>query len=292
MIADTIQSIKNELSCIYHNDLLLEQYAWWILEAITGKNKTQLLIAPHSTLNVKQQQKLTAWITQIKTTQIPLAYLIGNVPFNGLTIEVEPPVLIPRPETEEWVLTLIDQLKRCSAQPLTILDLCTGSGCIALALAQAFPLAQLVATDISEQALDLAQRNAQNNNIHNVQFVKSDLFSHVGSWAPFDLIVANPPYIALSERDSLDVSVSRWEDPHALFAPDDGLAIIKQIIDQSPAYLKTNKELYSSGINQLYIEIGYQQGPIVKQYFEQQSWRLSTIHKDLEKNDRVVSGSL
>lgn len=292
MIADIIHSIKNQLTEAYHDNLLAEQYAWWMLEAITGYSKTHLITHQNKTLTPEQNEQLNSWILQIKTTRIPLAYLIGYVPFLGLTIAVKPPVLIPRPETEEWVSTLIETLKRKGINNINILDLCTGTGCIALALAQAFPLSHVTAVDISEHAIRLAEHNAQKNNICNVTFIQSDLFEGIKTTASFDLIVANPPYIGDYEKESLDTSVTNWEDLQALFAPDNGLAIIKQIINQSPAYLKTHNQLCFSGIDQLYIEIGYKQGPVVKQYFEHQAWRTSTIHKDLEKNDRVVSGSL
>lgn len=292
IIAHLINTIKKELSSVYQDELLCESYAWWMLEAITNKTKTELLVLHNIVLTTEQENKLSSWIEQQQKTHIPLAYLIGSVPFNGLIIDVKPPVLIPRPETEEWVLALIEKLTKLSNQKLNILDLCTGSGCIGLAIAKALPKSQVVATDISEQALHLAKHNAQKNHIPNITFVKSDLFEQLSSTFKFDLIVANPPYVAEDEWEALDASVKNWEDRKALLAADHGLSLIQQIIQNCPDYLKPNPELYSLGIHQLYIEIGYQQGPSVKQLFEKFSWQTSEIYKDLEKNDRVVSGSL
>lgn len=175
-------------------------------------------------------------------------------------------------------------------EPLQILDLCTGSGCIALALADALPKAKVYGTDIADAALALAHENAQHNHITNVNFIKSDLFEKISAAQKFDLIVANPPYIPEQNWSTLEPSVKDWEDKHALIAPDQGLALIKKIIATAPAYLKPNNLLKKLGIHQLYIEIDETQGAIVSTYLQNHGYTHTTIAKDLAGKDRLASG--
>ena len=162
---------------------------------------------------------------------------MGSTPFAGLEILTQPPVLIPRPETEEWTVNLIEQLQGLPDKKLQILDLCTGSGCIALALADALPQAKIFGTDISDSALALANHNKIHNHIPNVEFLRSDLFAQIPQKFTFDLIVGNPPYIDEQEWNNLDPSVTQSEDKHALLAADHGLALIKKIIAAAPIIL-------------------------------------------------------
>jgi release factor glutamine methyltransferase len=269
-----------------------EQHAWWILEAITKKNKSTLIIQETVELKEAQQQQLKEWITKLVDEHMPLQYLIGSVPFAGLEILVEPPVLIPRPETEEWCLNLIEQLKTLENQKLAILDMCSGSGCIALALAKALPAAKVYATDISKQAIALGKKNAIHNKITNITFLQSDLFKQLSPSFTFDIIVSNPPYIAESEWHTLDESVTKWEDKRALTAPENGLCLIEQIIKQAAHYIHPNNEMETHHIPQLTIEMGYQQGPVVKALMEQHGFCYAEIKKDLAGKDRIVCGRM
>ncbi|MDP3889005.1 MAG: peptide chain release factor N(5)-glutamine methyltransferase [bacterium] len=267
-----------------------EQHAWWILEEITKKNKAQLLAQETIELTAAQEQKLQIWIDKLVNQNMPLQYLIGSVSFADLEILVEPPVLIPRPETEQWCLNLITQLKKLKKQNLAILDLCTGSGCIALALAKALPSAKIYATDISKQALALAHKNAIHNQINTVTFLHSDLFADISTAFTFDLIVCNPPYVSPSEWQSLEPSVTQWEDKNALVANNEGLAIIKKIISHAPAYLHANNEMKQHDIPQLIIEIGYKQADTVQKLMESHGFSTIQIQKDLAGKDRIVCG--
>ena len=168
--------IKNSTEQLKKHFDFPEQHAWWILESITNKKKANLIAHETITLTSDQQQKLDSWIDQLINKNIPLQYLIGSVPFIDLEILVETPTLIPRPETEEWCVNLIEQLNKLSHKKLTVLDLCSGSGCITLALAQAFPAAHVYGLDISDKAIALAQKNAIHNRISNATFLHSDLF--------------------------------------------------------------------------------------------------------------------
>lgn len=289
VIASTRQ-ISKQLESIYQDPTLCQQYAWWVLEAITKKSKTELIAQETIMLSPEQQETIKQWVDKLINKKMPIQYLIGSVPFNGVKVLVEPPVLIPRPETEEWCLNLIKQLNLLENKQITILDLCAGSGCIALALAKKFPQVTIYASDLSQKAIALIKRNIIYNKISNITPLHSDLFAAIPLAMKFDLIVSNPPYVSLHEWKQLDESVTIWEDSSALIAGDDGLAIIEKIISQTPEFIKPNSEIKQKNIPQLIIEIGHQQGQAVMKLMEQAGYNNILIHKDLEQKDRTVSG--
>lgn len=291
-ISTLFSNIDAQLRAVYSDPILCEQYAWWTLEAVTGKNKAQLLTHTTITLTEHQQKKLATWLHALVHEHKPIQYLIGSVPFNNCEILVEPPILIPRPETEEWCYNLIAQLKQNNIKNFTLLDLCSGTGCIAIALAKVFPDAQIYAADINSQAVSLSKKNAEHNNCTNVTVVESDLFAHIPAQLRFDLIVANPPYIDPADASTMEPCVTQWEDPRALFAADHGLAITAQIIEQSPAWLTDSKELAHAHIPQLMIEIDCTQANVITTLMHTHNFTESIIHKDLEGKDRVISGRL
>lgn len=282
--------LAKKLNEKYQDPILSGQYAWWILEALTGKKKEQLVADSDGTLTDDQVSTLDDWFDKLFNKSMPLQYLLGTVPFLDLEIIVEPPVLIPRPETEEMVADVIDQLKKLNNQQLTILDIGTGTGCIALALAQAFPNANVFGVDIVEGAVLLAICNAQHNNIKNASFIHSDLFANIAQGLTFDMIISNPPYVAEDEWIELDDSVTQWEDKTALVADNKGTAIIEKIVQQSPAFLKENNEMEKLNIPQLILEIGHKQGEAVTNLLEKANYSAITIKQDLEKKDRIVTG--
>jgi len=283
-------SIEQKLKKTFQDPVLCTQYSWWILEALTGQKKEQLITRSTDDLSEEQLNRLDDWMKEILNRNKPLQYILGSVPFLDLEILVEPPTLIPRPETEELCADLITQLTQLNNQKIKILDIGTGSGCIALSLAKALPNAQVYATDIADAALELAQKNATHNNIKNISFIKSDVFQNIPTDLKFDLIVSNPPYIAPEEWKDLDPSVVEWEDRTALIAQNKGLAIIERIVKQAPQFLKENKELAQHNVPQLLIEIGYTQGSAVSRLLENAGFDAITIKKDLEGKDRIVTG--
>ena len=287
-----IAEIKNRLLSVYPDPELCQQYAWWTLQAITDRSHSELVSNPHIPLTEEQKNKLFHWLDALINAHMPIQYLLGSVPFADLEILVKEPTLIPRPETEEWVLELIQKLLPLRDKKLHILDLCTGTGCIALALAKALPEASVLATDISPDALTLAEKNARHNKVENITFLFSNLFDALPESHRFDLIVCNPPYIAPEEWKSLDRSVTAWEDERALVAADAGLFLIKKIIAQAPAYIKVNCLIAEKKIPQLMIEIGHTQAPAVVALMEQAGYTQITTHIDLEHKNRVVSGRI
>lgn len=284
-----IRDIQNKLQKIYNDHILCNQYAWWLLEAITNKDRAHLVEHMTIELSLDQHILLDSWLKKLIEQQFPIQYILGSVPFNGVDILVEPPVLIPRPETEEWTIHIAQQLQKLPSISLTILDLCTGSGCIAIALAKALPTAHIFASDIEDHAIALTEKNCIHNTIHNVMLLKSDLFESIPQDLKFDLIVGNPPYIATQEWQALEPSVKNWEDKHALVASDDGLKIIADIIKSAPRFLKTNSALENKNIPQLILEIGFRQAGRVRALLKQTGYCDITIEKDLEGKDRVAS---
>lgn len=291
-LSTQIANTAAALDPAYKNKNLCKQYALWMLQAITGKTELQLITQGPLALTPAQEKKLQKWIDAQVNHHEPLQYLLGSVPFGDLEILVQAPILIPRPETEEWCMILLEHLKKLKNKKLQILDLCTGSGCIALTLAHALPQSTVLATDIDERAIVLCKKNAKHNGISNTTCIKSDLFTNIPQTKKFDFIISNPPYIPLDEWKTLDASVKEWENKIALAAEDDGLALIKKIIEQAPEYLKENAELKEKQIPQLMIEIGYQQGPAISDYFIKSGYNNVVVHKDLEGKDRIVSGRI
>jgi len=291
-LSHSIHIISEKLHAVYQDKQLCNQYAIWILQAICNTSMAELLAQKTLMLSPEQQQTIDEWLHKLIDEKMPLQYLLGSVPFANLDILVEPPILIPRPETEEWSLKVIEQMKLLDNKKVLILDLATGSGCIALALASQLPQAAVVATDIAEKALELAEKNREHNALHNVTFIQSDLFEALPQDIQFDLIVCNPPYISFEEFKTLDETVTKWEDYGALVADDNGLAIIKKIIAQAPQFIQTNNEMKQKKIPQLVIEIGYDQGAAVQKIMKESGYNNILIHKDLEQKDRFVTGRI
>jgi release factor glutamine methyltransferase len=208
----------------------------------------------------------------------PLQYIVGETEFFGLPFKVTPDVLIPRPETEHLVEKAIE-LGRLRAAP-RIVDVCTGSGAIAVALARALPAAELTATDLSDAALTIARENAQHNGVEpRIRFSQGDLFAPVAG-ERFDLVVANPPYVPTIERESMSVEVRDHEPALALFAGVDGLDIYRRLIAAAP------NVLVSGGF--IVLEIGYGQARAVEGLLATAGFRQIESIPDLQGIPRVA----
>ena len=177
--------------------------------------------------------------------QVPWQYIVGETEFWGLTIRVNESVLIPRPETEELV-SMIAEHYQSKAKPKRIIDLCSGSGCIALSLKKIFPDAEVIGIEISSEAIEIARKNAAQNKL-DVAFIHADLMdaSYFNDFLPFDLIVSNPPYIADAEKSGMESNVLDHEPSIALFVPDkDPLIFYRTIAGMTDKYLKESGEIW------------------------------------------------
>ncbi|KJU87000.1 HemK family modification methylase [Candidatus Magnetobacterium bavaricum] len=219
-------------------------------------------------------------LIQSRQRRQPLAYIIGEVEFHDLTLVVGPGVLIPRPETELLVAEAVRELSVQSHSALNVLDLCTGSGCIALSIARAYPQAHVIAVDASEAALDYARDNSARNNIHNVEFLSGDLFAHIRRDTRFDLIISNPPYIKSADIDDLQPEIRLYEPPEALDGGSDGLTFYRKILSAAADYLSTD------GL--VMFEIGDGQGADITEIASISGFKSIVIKKDYAQKERFA----
>ena len=178
-------------------------------------------------------------LVQRRAKAEPVAYLVGQREFFSLSFRVSRDVLIPRPDTETLVIEIVDAAK--GAEKPKILDICTGSGCVAIAVAKNLKSAVVTGTDISPAAVVIALQNAVRNGVQDrVEILESDLFAAVPAGTKFDIIASNPPYIPTHEIDQLDAEVAKHEPRLALDGGIDGLMIIRRIIETAPNYAAKN----------------------------------------------------
>lgn len=216
-------------------------------------------------------------------THEPIQYVLGSVEFYGIDFKVNPKVLIPRPETELLVEKTIE-LARQFDEEINVLDVGTGSGCIAVALANNLPHAKLAAVDISTDALEIARQNAQKNGIATIDFHELDILSDRALTAfehKFDIIVSNPPYIASAEKSEIMKTVRDFEPEIALFA-DDPLIFYKRLAGISSSILNNKGALVC--------EIGFDQGQAVKKIYLENKLTNIDVLQDYQGHDRIVIG--
>lgn len=242
-------------------------------------NKTWLLTWPETTLTSEQLQQFEHYL-QLRQQGMPIAYITGEKDFWTLTLNVSPATLIPRPETELLVEAALDKL--ATDKPYDILDMGTGSGAIALAIASERPLCKILASDSNLEALDMAKKNSKKLNISNVSFCQSHWFENIPRQS-FDIIVSNPPYIAHDDPD-LEDNVKQFEPLSALYAGNDGLNDIREIIQNSHDYL-------CSG-GWLLFEHGYSQAQAIQNLLENSGFTQITTLNDLNHLARVTQAQL
>jgi release factor glutamine methyltransferase len=283
-------------------DWTIQKLLNWITEYLTDKNidsprlSAELLLS--HVLEMKRIELYMYFDKPVEKEQLdvlhnmvrragqsePIAYLTGKTEFYSIELNITPDCLIPRPETELLVEKAVEFLRtRIGRQ--SILDLCTGCGCIAVAIAKNFADADIIATDISDAALKIASENIEKHHLKNrIKLFCGDLFDPIVprlDVAKFDLIVCNPPYISAPEFEKLDKNVKDYEPKIALFAGVDGLDIYRRIIDKIDTFLKPDAALM--------LEIGHSQGQAVKELLEQAAcFAKVTIEKDFHNNDRIV----
>ena len=248
--------------------LLVEVFGFSTLELYGGKDKE---------ISGKHRDVLDEMIRRLKKNE-PIQYIIGIETFGGLTFEVNQNVLIPRPETRELVEWIAED---CQLEdPCKILDIGTGSGCIAISLAKLLEQVEVEAWDVSEGALQVARRNAERNQV-DVLFRKMDVLGDVPEGMQYDVIVSNPPYIAEKEKPQMEHNVLDWEPSIALFVPDeDPLLFYRRIAQLGDSMLKKGGSLYYE-INQAY-------GQETMEMLVLMGYQSIELRKDVWGNDRMV----
>ncbi len=251
-----IQQIASQLRTVYPADEA-DALAWWLAEETTGLSRTQLQIGCKDTTFFANMQKFVPRLLFFE----PIQYIFGHTLWFGLDLKVTPATLIPRPETAE----LVEKVAAISLpnQPVKVLDIGTGSGCIAIALKKRHPQWQITGIDISEGAIEIARENAVRNGVE-VNFEMADIFEdlsdEIGRNCPFDILVSNPPYICEKEKVSMRANVLDYEPSTALFVPDnDPLLFYRRIASlHAGKYLFFEiNEAYASQMHQLLLDQGY-----------------------------------
>ena len=247
--------------------------AWLLLEHVSGMNRAQFFLHQQDTVQDELEADYRGMLRK-RAEHIPLQHLTGTQEFMGLEFQVSPDVLIPRQDTELLVEKLLPHV-----QGKRVLDVCTGSGCIAISLAVLGKPEQMDAVDLSEKALIQAGKNAKRLGA-DVSFYRSDMLDEINGRD--DVIVSNPPYIASYVVDELMPEVQEHEPRMALDGGADGLDLYRRLLAQAP------ERLLSGGL--LAVEIGYDQREAVMELFREQGFTDVYCDRDLCGNDRVVMG--
>lgn len=274
----TIQYIEAELAGLYP-ETEIKAITRILLEHFTGMSFTEQLLNRHKQVETKVFEKIRAAVSRLKKHE-PVQYIVGETVFFGLKIKVNPSVLIPRPETEELVDLVLDKI---SGRKLSVLDIGTGSGCIALAIASRLNDSVVSGTDISPGALETARQNAKANHL-DVHFFQSDILNwEKRKWKCYDVIVSNPPYVRESEKTRMLSNVLAFEPAQALFvADDDPLLFYRRILDFAEAYLSAGGSIF--------FEINEHFGNQMMKILEARQFANIECRKDINGKERFISG--
>lgn len=249
----------------------------FLLQKRFGFSTADMLIHYHDQMPPDRWQQFQTDLNQLLLGK-PVQYIVQQADFYGMTLTVNQHVLIPRVETEELVDWILSETNDKSQEPLSVLDIGTGSGAIAIALKKNRPDWQLSASDISTEALKVAEENAKNQGT-TINFIVSDVFTKIKS--AFDIIVSNPPYIATNEVAYMDRQVLNYEPKIALFAADKGLAIYKRLAEGLSSHLKP--------AGKLFVEIGFRQESAVEHIFKTQLPKSKVrARHDITGNQRMI----
>ncbi|HEX4627902.1 MAG TPA: peptide chain release factor N(5)-glutamine methyltransferase [Gemmatimonadales bacterium] len=213
----------------------------------------------------------------------PVAYILGEREFHGRTFLVDRRVLIPRPDTETLVDVALERTRHVSMS-MRALDLCTGSGCVAVTIARERPTSFVVAADVSVDAMAVARDNAMRLGAYNVAFRSGDLFGAVEGSCRFDLVTANPPYVPSAEIASLQPEIREYEPRLALAAGEDGLDLVRRIVAEAPAHLADGAVVA--------LEVGAGEAAATVELFDDAGFVDVTVRRDYARIERVVSGVL
>jgi len=264
-----------------------------LLLSANGHDRTWIYSHPEEIVPQSSVEKYFALLAR-RTAGEPTQHLTGKQEFWGLEFEVAPEVLIPRPETEHLIEVALDRLAvreiragrppRLTGENVTLVDLGTGSGCIAVALASELPAATIYATDVSPSALKIALRNAARLGFADrIQFFESNLFEAFGNspQLAFDLIISNPPYVSRRDASSLPVEVREHEPPLALYGGEEGFEFYGELVVQATRRVKPG------GL--LVLELGFDSLPAVQPLLDASAWTNIGVTNDLAGIPRVLS---
>lgn len=256
-----------------------------LLMRCTGFSKTEIYLNVDYELTDKQFMEFQKFFNK-RLKKEPIAYIIGMCEFMGIDFFLNEHTLIPRPDTEILVEKAIEIINCNNVK--SVLDIGTGSGAIAISIAKYCKECEVIGVDINDKAIEKAKYNATHNNITNVSFLESDIFSALTSenteFKKFDMIISNPPYIRTSEIDELDENVKNYEPLLALDGGEDGLIFYREIVKNSKNYLKKGGHIL--------FEIGYDQANCLFSILEQYEFKNINVLKDLAGLDRVVFANL
>ncbi len=258
----------------------VDSFFYLILEAKHQLKRVDLALEPDLVFSVTELETWNLISEQLKK-EIPIQYLLGTTHFYGLELEVNSNVLIPRPETEELVDWIVQKSKfKVQSSKFKILDIGTGSGCIAISLAKNLPNAEVFALDVSEKALATAKRNAEFNQV-TIQFILQSILETEDLGQQFDLIVSNPPYVRDLEKHEIKKNVLDNEPHLALFVEDDdALIFYRKIVQLAQKNLSLN--------GQLYFEINQYLGQEMIDLLQEMGFKNTDLRKDIYGNNRMI----
>lgn len=263
---------KNELAAAGIEDASVD--AWYLLEYVTGYDRMMYFLKVLDLLTKEQEEQYREYIS-VRKSHVPLQHITGVQEFMGLEFCVNEHVLVPRQDTE----VLVEHVLKVLEPGMSVLDMCTGSGCILISLLKMREGVSGTGVDISEDALKVATKNRDKIGV-DASLLQSDMFENISG--TYDVIVSNPPYIRTSVIEELEEEVKLHDPFIALDGKEDGLYFYRKIVEKSPAFLKNGGKLY--------FEIGHDQGEDVKKLMEDAGFSNVSVKKDLAGLDRVVFG--
>jgi len=279
--------IEEQLRDFYSVDEI-KSFSYIVLESVCQMDKSSILRHKDKQLSLNEHFRIQKIIDELKNHR-PIQYITGEAEFYGLKFKVDENVLIPRPETEELVEQVLNGYRakgegyKVKGERHRVLDIGTGSGCIAITLAKRLPEAEVFALDISEKALEVAKQNAKLNQV-DVHFFQQDILSDESFPVPFgvfDCIVSNPPYVTQKEKVEMAKNVLDYEPHQALFVPDENpLLFYERIADFARNQLKENGTLYFE-TNSLY-------GQAAAKMLKDKNFQSVKLLKDISGNDRIL----
>ncbi|MCH2196064.1 peptide chain release factor N(5)-glutamine methyltransferase [Kordia sp.] len=284
-----IQDIfHKELDEIYGKNEV-DSFFFMLTEDYFGIERFTLALDPDIVITKEQETSIFSALSELRLEK-PIQHILGKAHFYGLEFTVNEHTLIPRPETEELITFILEKAKYATNKNLSILDIGTGSGCIAIALKKKLPYAKVFAIDISENALEVAQKNAKDNDVE-VQFVQADVLSlndlHIfkNNDEPFHIIVSNPPYVRNLEKAEMRKNVLEYEPDSALFVEDNNpLVFYDKIANLAMKYLKINGSLY--------FEINQYLGKEMIDLLDGKQFQNIELRKDIFGVDRMLKADI